>query len=104
MIEVGPENWKITPLFEKTCGKDEIRKFQKKWVEVLDADLNTYLPINESDKQKKINICTSRIRERNVIEKKYFCGVCERAFQSNRDLTRHRDTLKHQFAFLNSLD
>ena len=104
MREVGINNWKISPLFEKTCGKDEIRKFEKKWVEILDADLNTNLPVNKSNEQKLKNVRTRRSRDRNLEEKKYFCEVCEKAFQSNWNLNQHKDSLTHQFTFLNSLD
>ena len=102
MRQVGLEKWGITPLFEKTCKKDEIRKLEKKWVEFLDADLNMISPFLDDNvlERKRVAI----IQKRNVNEKKYFCEFCEKAFQSNYLLTRHKDSLKHQYAYLNSLD
>ena len=104
MREVGVENWTITALFQKTCTKDEIRRYEGRWVDILEADLNTFLPINESDHQKSTNAKHRRHRMRNVVEKKYFCEVCEKAFQEKWSLTQHENSLKHQYAYLNSLD
>ena len=92
----------MTALFEKQCGKDEIRKCENKWVEILDANLNTISPFLENN--EKNNERVVRTQKRNVDEKKYFCSFCEKAFQSNWHLNQHQDTLKHQFTYLNSLD
>ena len=102
MTEVGLEEWKITPLFQNTCAKDEIRKFEKNWLEILDADLNTITPFSKYNvKNREI---ASIIKKRNVDEKKYFCDVCEKAFQSNWHLNQHKDSLKHQYAYLDTID
>ena len=45
MNEVGLNNWKIVPLLTLECTRDEIRSFERKWCEVLEADLNMRLPI-----------------------------------------------------------
>ena len=73
MTEVGSEKWKIVPLFEKTCGKNEIRSFEKKWVETLDANLNS--PFSKNGRQHCEEV--KRYQRRNIIDKKYFCNVCE---------------------------
>ena len=99
--EVGPDNWCIKPLLVHTCSKKDIRHFENKWIEILNADLNEKSPIQD-DQTEKHRI--SKIRKRNIDEKKYYCDVCEKAFQSNSNLNQHRDSLKHQYAYLNSLD
>ena len=101
MTEVGLENWKIVPLFEKTYSIDEIRKAEKKWADILEADLNTNSQLSKNVRNR---IRTAELYERNITEKKYYCDVCEKAFQGNWFLNQHRDSLKHQFTFLNSLD
>ena len=49
MCEVGITNWQILPLLSRTCSKKEIYKVEKKWVRVLNADLNTYSPIRKEE-------------------------------------------------------
>ena len=100
--QVGVKEWKITPLFEKTCEKGEIQKFEKRWIEVLDSNLNTNTPILD-DNGKAIKT-QEKSAKKAVDEKRFFCNVCEKAFQSNWNLNRHQNTLSHQFTFLNSLD
>ena len=101
MKQVGLENWKIVPLFEKTCKKDEILKVEKKWIEILDADLNKKSPLID-DRRERDRVAI--IYKRNIAEKKYYCEVCEKAFQTNWFLNQHKDSLIHNYAFLNSLD
>ena len=43
-----------------------------------------------------------RANNRNL--KKFFCETCEISFECRSILERHNDTLKHQYAFLDSLD
>ena len=45
MREIGVNNWQVVPLLTFTCGKNTIREFEGKWVEVLNTDLNTYSPL-----------------------------------------------------------
>ena len=42
--------------------------------------------------------------QNNIDTKKYYCDVCDKPFHSNWKLNQHKDSLKHQFTFLNSLD
>ena len=101
MRQVGLDGWKISPLYEKTCTKDEIRKVEKKWIEILDADLNKNSPFSDDSRERERQM---RLQNRYVDEKRFFCEVCEKAFQSGRKLSRHKDSLKYQFTSLNSLD
>ena len=101
LAEVGSDNWVIKLLFVNTCSKKEIRQFEKKWIRILDADLNMISPILDDERYKHQMI---KLRKRNLEEKKYYCEVCEKPFQCNWSLNRHFDTLKHQFTYLNSLD
>ena len=43
-------------------------------------------------------------RARNRDRKSFFCEVCEISLGSGWALKKHNDRLKHQYAFLNSLD
>ena len=97
--QVGIENWKITPIFEKTCSKDEVLKLEKDWVKVLNANPNSYSPYANVR-----NTSTLKTQKRNVDKKKYFCNFCEKAFQSPSRLKQHFSSLKHQYAYFNSLD
>ena len=80
-----------------TCGQEEIRQCEKKWIGILDADLNMISPIQDDERDKYQN-------DKYLEEKKYYCEVCKKPFQCNWSLNRHFDSLKHQFTFLNSLD
>ena len=45
MRQVGLDSWKIVPLLTLECTRDEIRAFERKWVEVLEANLNSISPM-----------------------------------------------------------
>ena len=159
--EVGWENWEIVPLLTLECTKNEILILERKWLEVLGADLNSRLPIlTEEDRKKnqaeyrkrnreKIRQGSAEYRMKNRKEiskqqaeyrannyeeirkrraeryannqnkilkqqadrcaryreqKRFFCKVCDITCDSAKDLRKHNETLKHQYAFLNSLD
>ena len=120
MREVGLGNWIIKPLFVYTCGKDEIRRYEKKYCEILQPDLNTYSPLRTVDEKKeykkKYNVeyrqnnkevirqKKAEYHQENKKSKKYYCNICDKAFHHKGTLNRHKRTLKHQFAFFNSLD
>ena len=53
MIEVGLENWMIVPLLTLDCTKEEIRSFERKWCELLEADLNTYSPFVSKEETRE---------------------------------------------------
>ena len=40
---------------------------------------------------------------KNIESKKYYCAVCDLACRDNYALKKHLDTLKHSYAWLNSL-
>ena len=102
MCQVGVENWTTRPLLTLECTKDVIRSFERMWCNILRCDLNMRIPLlNDNGKNKER---VARVVKRNIEEKKYFCEVCDKPFQSKWHLNQHRDTLKHQFTFLNSLD
>ena len=146
MNEVGVGNWKIVPLLTQECTRDEIRAFERKWFEVLEADLNSISPMTTAEEVKRRKaeyrennreevkqwsaeryrrnreeLCR-RSAEHNVVNreeiskksaerhrrnrdsKKFFCEICDIACGSKGDLKHHNETLKHQYAVLNSLD
>ena len=76
-----------------------LRKNAERYQQNKEVLRQRYQENREFFKQK-----SAEYREKNKDSKKYFCDVCETSFQSSRDLKRHENSLKHQFAFLNSLD
>ena len=103
MQEVGVYNWEITLLETSSlCEKREIFILEKKCIEKLKPDLNMRFPIRENNEK-------SRERARNYIlknleEKRYHCNVCEKTFEHVGNLKRHFNSLKHSYAYMNSLD
>ena len=53
MREVGTSNFEILPLLSRTCDIKTIRELERKWCEILKADLNTNLPILTPDEKKQ---------------------------------------------------
>ena len=49
ILSVGLDAWEIKPLLVLECDRNEIRKFERKWVELLEADLNTNSPFQTED-------------------------------------------------------
>ena len=102
MQEVGIYNWEIITLSEYICNEEEIRGYEKSWIELLNSDLNKNLPIRENNEKNR-----ERARKhyfKSLEEKRYHCDVCEKAFGCSENLKRHFNTLKHSYAYLNSLD
>ena len=61
---------------------------------------------NKEPKNKKPVIYRKQAAyyQRNKDSKKFFCETCNVSCGRKCDLEKHNDTLKHQYAFLNSLD
>ena len=102
--------------------------FEKQWISLIDADLNMRSPITDRKEYKAEYHQNNRdailkrqaeyrmanrdillkkdkeYRGNNVSIKKYHCNVCNISFGYRKDLNKHLDTLKHQYAYLNSLD
>ena len=51
--EVGLENWEVLPLLSRTCDVKTIRELERKWVRILGAGLNSYLPITSKEEKKE---------------------------------------------------
>ena len=101
MREVDIHKWEIVPLLTFACNRDTIFEFEWEWVKALNANLNTLSPVNENlvikgyDRERK---------KHNVKVKRYYCDVCSIACSDSHKLKRHFDTLKHSYAWLNSVD
>ena len=110
MLEIGIYNWKIVPLLTYSCDQETIKAFERQWVELLNADLNVFSPIGSTNKWvnkwnngigkeiKKEHYCVS------LETKRYYCDVCDMAFGYNNHLKRHLKSLKHSYAYMNSVD
>ena len=101
MREVGLDKWCIRPIFVHTCSENEIRQYEKKYCEILQPDLNTYSPVCE-DVKRSAN--KKKRFSKNLEQKRFFCNTCQMCFLHKGNLNQHKDTLKHQYAYLNSLD
>ena len=101
MVEIGVNNWEVVPLLSFTCDKKTILKFEREWCELLHADLNMRTPFSGFNNNKEYIANHYRLNKQNKV---FHCNICEKSFESNWFLKRHLDTLKHQYAYLNSLD
>ena len=101
MLEVGVHRWKIIPLLTFACNRDTIFEFEREWVKATGASLNTFSPVNGDIVQKE---CDRRRRRRNKETKWFYCEICDIKCKDKYDLRRHLGTLKHSYAWLNSLD
>ena len=101
MREVGVHRWKITPLITIPCDRATICECEQVWIKALNANLNTFSSVNEDvavreyDKQR---------RRKNEEMKRFYCEICNIACKDNYNLKVHLDTLKHSYAWLNSVD
>ena len=78
--EVGLNKWNIKALFVHTCSKNEIKQYERKWIELLQANLNTNSPLLDEKSHKDRLV---EVHKRNLAEKKYYCDICDKPFQSN---------------------
>ena len=101
MREVGVHNFKIVPLLTFACNRETIYEFEQEWVKVLGANLNTFSTIDVDPARRGYNI---KRRKRDKETKRYYCELCNVACTDSFKLKRHFDTLKHSYAWLNSLD
>ena len=104
MYEVGLQNWEILPLLGRTCGKKKAFELEKKWIRVLGASLNTHLPVTNKVNREADLQRMAKYRKKNKEGKLFYCGVCDLAVKDKFNLDRHLRTLKHSYAWLNSLD
>ena len=101
MREVGVHNWKTAPLITYACDRGTIVAFEQVWVETTGANLNTFSPVNEDVAEREYDI---KRRRRNKETMRFYCEICDIKCKDKYDLRRHFDTLKHSYAWLNSLD
>ena len=128
MKEVGLQNWKMVPLLTFACDKKTIFEYEKQCHGLIGADLNMRSPITDRKKYKaeyhqnnRDAILKQRVgyrianrgmllkkgkeyRENNVRTKKYYCDVCDIPFGYKKDLDKHLSSLKHSYAYMNSVD
>ena len=131
MRTVGIQNWEITPLLSRTCDLKTIRELERKWCKIMNADLNTYLPITTPEEKKsqkadydaeyrksnkeaisKRNAdyresnkeAIKQYRESNKQNKVHYCTLCDKSFGSNADLQRHLKSSRHFWNYIYSVD
>ena len=93
MRAVGLQNWEIIPLLSRTCDQKTIRQLERKWCGIMNADLNTRLPITTPDekKQQRANYLGT-----NKQERRYHCKICNKSFAQKCELQRHSNSKKHK--------
>ena len=73
MREVGFGKWKIVPLLTLGCTEEEIRTFERKWCEILEADLNMKSPITSKEEARgKSKAWYAANREKSLKKKKEY--------------------------------
>ena len=86
MREVGIGNWEIVPLLTFTCDRETIFKFEREWIKVLGANLNTVSPIDEDLVKREYH---ASYFKKNKETKQYYCSICDVAFMHNYDLKKN---------------
>ena len=128
MNDVGLMNWKMVPLLTFACDKKTIFEFEKQWIDLMGASLNTFSPITDRKEYKAEYHKNNRgailkrqaeywvvnkdmllkkgkeYRENNVENRLHHCDVCDKSFGYRKDLDRHYKTLAHSNAYMNSID
>ena len=116
MREVGLDNWEMVPLLSFACDRKTILEFEKEWCNALNSDLNTNSPFPgfKNKKEYRANYRESNketIKQQkaeyyklNKQNKTHYCNVCEKFFGHNGDLKKHFESLKHLYAYMNSVD
>ena len=104
--EVGVDNWGILPLLIHVCNQEEIREFERCWIALLSPDLNTYSPLDTNNKWDHIGLKELKRKHYydSIKSKRYYCDICDKAFGNITNLERHLKTLKHSYAYMDSVD
>ena len=85
-------------------NRKEILKQQAEYREKNRKEIHKQQAEYREKNRKTIRERAAAYREKIKESKKFFCETCEVLFVSHRDQRNHNETLKHQYAFLNSLD
>ena len=101
MREVGVHRCKIVPLITIPCDRATACEFEQVWIKALNADLNTVAAAGKDVVKRGRQ---RRYRKNNKETRRYWCETCNVACKDNYQLKCHLDTLKHSYAWLNSLD
>ena len=85
-------------------NKEAILKNQADYREKNKEAILKYAADYYEKNKEKVNKKIADCRKKNREEKKYHCAICEVACCSNWGLQKHLHTIKHGYAYLNSLD
>ena len=106
MSEVGTDKWKILPLLTYSCDQGTIKAFEQQWIETVNADLDTFSPLDTDNKWNHIGKKEYKRSHyySNIERKKYYCDVCDMSFGYNNGLQRHLKSSKHFWKYIYSVD
>ena len=104
MVEVGPKNWEVIPILSRICNRDTICKLEKKWIGILQTDLNSISPLTNRKNKEIIKQKQADYYYKNIQDKIHHCTVCNKSFGCNYFLQEHFESLNHSYAYLNSLE
>ena len=116
MREVDIYNWEIIPLLSRTCDKKTILELERKWIKIMNADLNTLSPIITPDERKTYLVNYYKLNKKDILRKHteynksikqkkvHYCEVCNMSFEFNYNLQKHLKTSKHFWKYIYSVD
>ena len=101
MREVGVHRWSMVPLITLPCDQATICECEQVWIETVGSNLNTNSSVSKDAASREYD---KQRHRKNKETKRFYCGICDIAFMHNYNLKRHLDTLKHSYAYMNSVD
>ena len=85
-------------------NREEVRKHQAEYYAKNREEVCKHQAVYREGNREVLRQKAVERRAKNREQKKFFCEVCQAPFSFPQNLRKHNETLKHQFAFLNSLD
>ena len=85
-------------------NKDAIKEYNANYRENNKDAIKEYKATYRENNKNAIKEYDAKYGENNKDFKRYYCELCDVACESKKDLTGHFDTLKHSYAWLNSVD
>ena len=85
-------------------NKDAIKEYRAAYREKNKDPIKEYSAAYCENNRDLVRQCVLNNQRKNIESKKYFCTVCDLACISNYAFKNHLGTLKHSYAWLNSVE